>query len=501
MKIFLSRAILIVLLSYGPIKASYTLVNPSVPASKKSKLLNPAVPPLQRTISLDLGYLPQLNSNRAIGEFDLELRQGWGALYDWQYKKWQPTTYLGRLLLYSGFNIVTWGPIMGQMATYHEYGHATRLRSIGFDTSFINIGKAAWNIYALKAEKLTLEDVLSDEYFSTIGGTVLINIVLPGTFLLSAVMPRYDKPLHFQPAEVWKHYNPKAVALYRHIFKKHLTKPYDPKKDKDLLLGERIILQILGQEMIAPWSEVIIDSGGLNNQQDQSRRVENHLWYNEGDHFAIVGTYFWDKTWAGLQSILSADNNYQDSQDTTRICRAYNKMGINLTHEEIIAYSYLSYFLSSQAYANLYQIYKTLTVGDNRVYAPEYFNIRLPNVGLYFTTKGPTYNIASGYRLDPLLYIPFSIEFGLKESVWEFNIGVRKKFQSLPGAFIHGEIVFNTEAVGGSVYGGVIWDKTWNVQAGVTYHNSKTFQGERNLPSYKSGDTDIEAWLKLGLVY
>lgn len=75
-------------------------------------------------------------------------------------------------------------------------------------------------------------------------------------------------------------------------------------------------------------------AGGLNNQQDQSRRVENHLWwYNEGDHFTTVGTYFWDKTWAGFQSSLSQNKGYSDGRDTSHICSSYQKMGIKLTHE------------------------------------------------------------------------------------------------------------------------------------------------------------------------
>ncbi|QOL20020.1 hypothetical protein [Candidatus Bodocaedibacter vickermanii] len=93
-------------------------------------------------------------------------------------------------------------------------------------------------------------------------------------------------------------------------------------------------------------------------------------------------------------------------------------MGIDLTHEEIINHSYLSYFLSAQTYANIYQTYKTITEGENRVYAPEVYNIKLPNVAFYFTTKGQTYNVSSGYRYNnDTLFFPVSVEFGLKESV------------------------------------------------------------------------------------
>ncbi|MDP3936047.1 MAG: hypothetical protein Q8Q56_03585, partial [Alphaproteobacteria bacterium] len=301
----------------------------------------------------------------------------------------------------------------------------------------------------------------------------------------------------FIPQNEHVYYDPDKLKSFSKNLKQKLNnKKYDSKKDKDIVdLGEEL------RNIFTPKTEVLIKAGGLNNQQDQSRRVENHLWYSGGDHFTTVGTYFWDKTWAGLQSFFAQKEQYNDNEDTTKICNVYKKLGIDLTHEDIIRYSYLSYFLSTQTYANIYQIYKTIAEGENRVYAPEMFNIKLPNVALYFTTKGPTYNVSSGYRYDDTWFFPVSVEFGLKETAWEANVGVRKKFPSFHDSFVHAEIVFNSEAVGGSVYGGAIFNKMWNVQAGVTYHNAKTFQGERNIPSYKNGDTDIEAWVKLGAVY
>lgn len=451
---------------------------------------------LTRSISLDTGYLPSLNSNRAIGEFDLELRQAWGALYDWQQDVWKPCTFLGRSILYSLFSIATWGSTMGQMATYHEIGHATRLGAIGVKTSFINAGKAAWNIYQKGADKIEIDDVLSDSYFPTLFGTMGVSSITGIGWIFSAIFPRYDKPLMFVPKDDHLYYNPKKLSDAGSALKESLKKKkYDPEKDKDTVqLGEKF-------NVLTPTATVLVMAGGLNNQQDQCRRVENHLWYSGGDHFTLVGAYFWDKTWAGFQSSLSKDKGYADGQDTSSICKAYAQLGIELTHEKIIKYSYLSYVLSAQTYANIYQIYKTIADGESKVYAPEVWNIRLPNVALYFTTKGPTYNVSTGYRYGDTWYFPASIEFGLKQTAWEATLGVRKKFPSFHDSFIHAEVVFNSQAVGGSIYSGAIFDRMWNVQAGVTYHNANTFQGERNIPSYKTGDTDIEAWIKLGVVY
>jgi hypothetical protein len=473
------------------------------PVQKPDKPLQ--IEPLKRSISLDTGYLPSLNSNRAIGEFDLELRQAWGALYDWQNDEWRPSDFVGRSILYSLFSVLTWGPTMGQMATYHELGHSTRFRSIGIDTSFINIGKAAWSVYQNGVERTKVDDCMSDNYFSTGAGVSAVSAIVPIAFLNSGMLPRPDRELLFVPKDIDQYYDVEKFKADGAGIKKMLEEPIDNKQkekfetEKDYQKRVAFIEWI--QETFTPKTVVLSLAGGLNNQQDQSRRVVNHLWYSGGDHFTTVGTYFWDKTWAGFQSASSKDRGYDDGQDTSFICNAYKKMSIDLTHEEIIKYSYLSYFLSAQTYANIYQIYKTISEGENRVYAPEVCNIKLPNVALYFTTKGPTYNVSSGYRYDDMLFFLVSVEFGLKESAWEANIGVRKKFPSFHDCFVHAEVVFNSEAVGGAVYGGAIFDKMWNVQAGIIYHNAKTFQGERNIPSYKSGDTDIEVWVKLGIVY
>lgn len=454
--------------------------------------------PLRRTISLDTGYLPSLNSNRAIGEFDLELRQAWGALYDWQNDVWQPSDWVGRSILYSCFSILTWSPSMAQMVTYHEQGHSTRFRAIGIDTSFVNAGKAILNVYQKEPQNIGIEDVLSDSYFPTLFGAVAISLG-SGTdaILLSAVVMRSDKDRLFTPKNTELYYNSVKLKTFGNKFKQEMQKKkYGQKNDSAKIdLGREM------KDIFTPKTDVLIMAGGINNQQDQSRRVENHLWYNEGDHFTTVGTYFWDKTWAGFQSALSKDRGYGDNQDTTKICNTYQRMGIDLTHEEIIIYSYLSYFLSSQTYANIYQVYKTIFDGENKVYAPEFWNIKLPNVALYFTTKGPTYNVSSGYKYNDTLFFPISIEFGLKESTWEANVGIRKMFPIFHNSFVHAEIAFNTEAWGGSFYGGALISKVLNVQAGITYHDAKTFQGERNIPSYKNGDTDIEAWIKLGVSY
>ncbi len=454
--------------------------------------------PLVRKLSIDNGYIKNFNSNRAIKDFDLELSQGFGAVYDFFEKQYQPQTLFGRGLYYFLFNMATWGPARGQMATLHEMGHNSRYRSIGIDSTFINVGKEA-AIFLSGNKEFTINDVMSENYFTTILASTLVTIPMPFVWEASGILPKYDRKLLFTPENANQFYNANHMQKLQKKFKVALSQQYNTKTHNDQADLEEI--SDLIKKTIAPKAKVVISAGGPNIQQDRARNAENHLWYNGGDHLTIMNTYFWDKTWSGFQSTLSKGKNYSDNQDTTKICNAYNEMGINLTHSKIIKYAYLSYFLSTQTYANIYQIYKTITAGENKVYAPEYYGVKLPNVGLYFTTKGPTYNIGSGYKFSDTLFIPLSIEFGLSESAWEVMLGVRKKYPPYYNAFVHMEVVFNNEAIGASIYGGAEWLNKWTAQVGLTYHNAKTLQGERNIPCYKDGDTDIEAWLKLGITY
>lgn len=41
----------------------------------------------------------------------------------------------------------------------------------------------------------------------------------------------------------------------------------------------------------------------------------------------------------------------------------------------------------------------------------------------------------------------------------------------------------------------------YHLQAGATFHNARTLEGERNIPSYKNGMYDIELWAKISLEY
>jgi hypothetical protein len=261
--------------------------------------------------------------------------------------------------------------------------------------------------------------------------------------------------------------------------------------------------------MLSPKAQIMIHAGGLNNNVYMTQRIEDEIWLNQGQHMQLTTNYFMDKTSTFLQTlltseVLSAEKLFSNIPlDYVCVLDTWsNDLDIKISRTELQLYSILSYFLSAQTYMNMYQVYQTWMNGENQVYPAEWKGIRLPNVGLYLTTKGPTYNVRSGYRWGESLFFIVGTEFVLNgKQVIEGTLGIRKVFPTVGNSYIHGEVVFNHEAVGGTLYGGSKLFNTVNIEAGITYHNVNTLLGERHIPSLLTGSTDIETWIKLGVQY
>ncbi|MDP3640885.1 MAG: hypothetical protein Q8R43_00405, partial [Alphaproteobacteria bacterium] len=135
----------------------------------------------------------------------------------------------------------------------------------------------------------------------------------------------------------------------------------------------------------------------------------------------LTTNYFKDKASTFVQvfqgslfSYLSGDSPSKTTSDHNRLVKVWDEhLDIHVSRTELQLYSILSYFLSAQTYMNLHQVYKTWTQGETQVYPAEWKGFRLPNVSLYLTTKGPTYNVRTGYRWDNDLFLIAGAEFVL----------------------------------------------------------------------------------------
>ena len=109
--------------------------------------------------------------------------------------------------------------------------------------------------------------------------------------------------------------------------------------------------------------------------------------------------------------------------------------------------------------------------------------------------------MTSGYRHSETLLFPVAVEFTIKgQSILEGTVGIRKSFPNYGNSYIHAETTFNKEAVGGTIYAGA-QKNIISGQLGVTFHNADTLLGERNIPTFEYGRTNIEFWINLGINY
>lgn len=100
------------------------------------------------------------------------------------------------------------------------------------------------------------------------------------------------------------------------------------------------------------------------------------------------------------------------------------------------------------------------------------------------------------------MFILFSLEFGLNNLFCEIKAGGRKKFQPYKNAFIHGDIILNSNgALGDSIHGSINHYSSLQIQLGAIDRNAHTLEGERNFPYYKSELYDLKVWAKISLIY
>jgi len=475
-----------------------------VPDTKSSK----------RTISLDFGYLCAQNSNRAIAGFNTEVLTGLGALYDTGYRYFQPETPLAQGLYYGGFWLATLPITLATHVSFENFGHTRLAYGLG---AFPQYETMTWDCNHYFSQWATL---VFNGYCIAPGLGAWESHMLPLPHL-NTMDQHYDHLTPYVDINQLKQYDSILQS-----FKERL--PKDPELQK--LIDEEAAFEVIRSKVsedeynallfanssepfymvLRPKAHISALGGGLNNTVYMAQCIEDVIWFQKSQHMQVTTNYFIDKTSTFLQPVLKkvlndTSSNIKKFSRTAeyidRIVKVWDEdLGVHVSRMELQLYSLLSYLLSTQSYMNLYQIYQTWIKGETRVYSSEYKGFRLPNVGMYLTANGPTYNIRTGYRWGDDLFLIGGVEFVLSgKQLVEVTLGVRKTFSE--NTYIHGEIVANPNAVGGMVYAGTIVHDAVHIEAGMTYHNVNTLLGERHIPSLLKGPTDIEGWVKVGIQY
>lgn len=227
-------------------------------------------------------------------------------------------------------------------------------------------------------------------------------------------------------------------------------------------------------------------SAGYNARMMHTRNVEDTLWYDRGGHLAQLSNHTANKLTHTIDAIgvfFMRNESGQLNSELGRIQSAYKDMGIELSWQEMGAYGAMAFLGSAEFWGRFFEEVDYVATGDVFVKAPERGGFRLPNLGFYLTSKGPSYQINTGYRYGESLFFPVAVEFVFKgKKTAELTLGVRKYFNWM-NSYLHAEVVSNLNEFefGGKLGFGMKPKNTYLVDLGVRFDNGKTLQGERTM--------------------
>lgn len=233
---------------------------------------------------------------------------------------------------------------------------------------------------------------------------------------------------------------------------------------------------------------------GLNNQMRYSQEIAN-LIFEQNGHFLYLLDYLDAKISAFGYVLVYQDqlkkNNVSNGNDIANTLRLYKNRAFDIEDTDIQIGSMASLLLSSTTWAFAYSAFTQLPNGNFIVYAPVWHGWRLPDLNFYLTTQGLSYEIVTGYQINPNWYAGLSAEMVYKgNTTYEFGPSLGYTFNTTFGKIsLDGQLIFGKNMeMGGNV--GAKWtsgDKAWAVGLKYIYHNALTLVGERNIPFLSSG--------------
>lgn len=426
-----------------------------------------------RPLPLSLGFIPSLMTNQSVSEFHMALEKNTGWVFDAGHAWFQPSTKWGRVAykyLLFPFAMAPFNKAMRM--SMDVYGKASRIEALGWKAEYVG------NTYECYAENYW--SMFAKNIWKSFKGT-FVNLEKIDAIQSNkdANFDEYSTRFIANPARV------DATALRKAIVEKRKDESVDANK---VVLNKDIGMLRFGLDAhLTPQGQVLTRAGGYNAGMMHTRDIEDTLWYDGGGHIAQLSNHSAGKlaiAFDGLGVYFMRNNDAKHLSDLGRIAFAYNAMGIDVCGKMITLYSTLAFLGSAEFWGRFFEEADYTSTGDVYVKAPEICGFRLPNLGFYFTTKGLSYQLNTGYRYGQDLFFPVAIEyvFNGPKNIIECTLGVRKQFAWM-GAYVHGEIVanFQESGYGGKLAVGLKPCKSFYTDVGVRIDHIDTLEGERNI--------------------
>ena len=441
----------------------------------------PADYKFSRPIPLSLGFFPGFMINQSVSEFHMAIEKNTGWVFDAGHKWLQPETKLGRI----GYKYLLFPFVMAPLnkairITTDLHGKSSRFQALGWKTEYVS------NKYETYAEN----------YWSMAGQNVwkAYKGMLSTVENVDVVPTKFDGNADKVASRFVRATTDVDLTLMKESIKEALkNEAVDANK---VLLQEDIgnLRFVQVDDHLTPQGQVITRAGGYNALMMHVRDSEDTLWFEGGGHIAQLSNHSVAKLTVaidGISAYMMRNDNVKHMSELGRVLTAYKFMGIDLCGKKIAMYSALCFLGSAEFWGRFFEEADYISSGDVYVKAPEIGGFRLPNLGFYFTTKGLSYQLTTGYRFGQEWFFPVAVEWVFKgpKDIFEFTAGVRKQFGWM-GAYIHGEVVanFQESGYGGKVAVGVKPGQSFYVDCGVRIDHIDTLEGERNIRVINNDD-------------
>lgn len=447
-----------------------------------------------RPIPISLGYFKEFTTNQSVSNFHVALEKNSGWVFDAGHNWLKPQQVWTRVAYkYLIYPIVSAPFYKALRMSSDAYGQASRIQALGGRTRYVG---NTYETYAACYWQMFLAN-LWKSYKGAVTGSVEEIDVLPTT--------KEAFTSDFRDAFVSGRVVANTTAIKAKV--KVLRENDAVDANKVVLNDEVRALRDSLDGYLTARGKVLVRAAGYNARMEHTRNIEDTLWYDGGGHLAQLSNHTMNKLAHTVDSIgifFQRNESGQKNSELGRIEEAYKDMGIELTWKEMGIYGAVAFLGSAEFWGRFLEEVDYISSGDAYVKAPEIHGFRLPNLGFYLTTQGPSYQINTGYRFGQDLFFPLAVEFVFKgpNKMVELTAGVRKHFAWM-GAYLHGEITANphTAAFGGKLAVGIKPIGDMFADVGVQIDHIDTLRGERNIRSLKEDKWCPSVYATVGVLF
>ncbi len=238
--------------------------------------------------------------------------------------------------------------------------------------------------------------------------------------------------------------------------------------------------------------QILVSGAGLNNEMRFSGDVSDKIIEGQGETTDFF-YYLIGKT----STLNYSKDTTSLGNDINAMVNAYARKGYNISSGDMDKSNTYSILFSASTYAYLLSLYDYVQTGSTDVKVPEFYGVQLPDVESYYTIKGISYKVKSGYRLNDEWRFPVSIEFiGKGGNQTDVKIGLVKVFPEYDDLKLRADLAV-TKKYGLSLKAIYPIAQHFDISAGYDHENVDSLEGQRNIVSVKNGKTYNQVWSRL----